>query len=83
MRAECAHTYNLHMFKHSPSALVLLLSLLLWTQGASFAQDFQKGKDAFRTGDYATAFKEFQGLAEKGDAAAQHNLGVIYQQGHG
>ena len=34
-------------------------------------------------GDYATAFKILEPLAKKGDATAQHNLAVLYQDGLG
>jgi uncharacterized protein len=42
------------------------------------AQDFAKGLAAYETGDFATALKEWQPLAEQGDASAQFNLGVMY-----
>jgi hypothetical protein len=45
--------------------------------------DFQAGKDAYDRGDYATAFKEWQPLAEQGDVGAQFYLGVLYANGHG
>ncbi len=32
---------------------------------------------------YATALREFRGLAEQGNASAQFNLGVMYGKGHG
>ena len=45
--------------------------------------DFDKGLDAYDRGDYATALREFKPLAEKGDAYAQYNLGVMYDNGQG
>lgn len=45
--------------------------------------DFNKGLAAFDKGDFATAISEWTPLAEKGDVAAQYNLGVIYQNGRG
>ena len=47
------------------------------------AQDFQKGWVVYKRGDYATALKEWQPLAEQDDADAQHNLGVMYYTGQG
>jgi len=44
---------------------------------------FQAGMDAYERGDYGTALKEFRPLADQGFAAAQHNLGIMYAQGHG
>tara|TARA_B100000780_G_scaffold226222_1_gene165404 strand:+ start:38 stop:685 length:648 start_codon:yes stop_codon:yes gene_type:complete len=39
--------------------------------------------DAYINGDYDLALKHWRPLAETGDAAAQVNLGVMYNQGHG
>jgi len=50
---------------------------------SAFAQDFQKGWDAYEAGDYATALQEFRPLAEQGDASAQNNLGFMYYKGQG
>ena len=48
-----------------------------------FAQDFNKGYEAAKAGDYSRAIKEWQPLAELGDIASQHNLGWMYQNGLG
>jgi ankyrin repeat protein len=45
--------------------------------------DFQAGKDAYYRGDYEMAFKEWQPLAEQGDAKAQGLLGLMYFKGQG
>lgn len=45
--------------------------------------DFAAGVAAFRDGDYGTAYKEWRPLADKGNAAAQHNLGALYNHGLG
>jgi TPR repeat protein len=45
--------------------------------------DFQAGMDANNREDYATALREWRPLAEKGDALAQYNLGVLYRKGRG
>ena len=58
-----------------------VLQILLLSTPA-FA-DFQKGLDAYQSGDYATALKEWEPLAEQGNADAQYNLGVMYYQGKG
>ena len=49
---------------------VLLFSLLLGTP--SYSADFNKGWNAYNSGDYATALKEWKPLAEQGDVEAQH-----------
>src|SRR5207247_434953 len=45
--------------------------------------DFKAGLDAYQRADYATALQEWRPLAEKGDANAQYNLGLLYNQGLG
>ena len=60
---------------------VLLFSLLLGVP--SYSADFNKGMTAFQSGDYATALKEWKPLAEEGDAVAQNNLGLMYDNGWG
>jgi TPR repeat protein len=45
--------------------------------------DFQNGLAAYRAGNYATALKEWRPLAEQGHAKAQHNIGVMYENGRG
>jgi len=49
----------------------------------AIAQDFNKGVAAFQSGDYATALKNWMPLAEKDDAEAQRNIGIMFQQGLG
>ncbi len=44
---------------------------------------FDEGVAAYNQGDYATALREFRPLAEQGDAHAQFNLGVMYENGLG
>jgi len=63
----------------TPSLFILFL--FFWP--ALVHADFQAGKDAYDRGDYETALKELRPLAEQGLAAAQKNLGVMYQQGQG
>ena len=50
---------------------------------SAFAQDLNKGVDAYNAGDYATALQEFRPLAEQGNASAQNNLGWMYYKGQG
>jgi TPR repeat protein len=64
-----------------PIALGLVLALLVALPAT--AQDFQKGWAAQNRGDYATALKEWQPLAEQGDAIAQFDLGFMYANGQG
>jgi TPR repeat protein len=50
---------------------------------STFAADFQAGLDAYNHGDFATALKEWQPLAEQGEANSQYNLGLLYARGQG
>jgi len=61
--------------------IVFTLFLLVWP--ALVQADFQAGVDAYARGDYATVLKEWQPLAEQGDAYAQFSLGHLYHGGHG
>jgi len=63
--------------------LCLTLAVFLGSAGVSWSADFNKGLDAYESGDYATALREWKPLAEQGNAIAQTNLGVMYQQGIG
>ena len=45
--------------------------------------DFKKGSRAYKSGDYATALKEWRPLAEQGHGDAQSNLGLMYERGQG
>jgi len=44
---------------------------------------YQEGMDAYERGDYDTALKELQPLAEQGHTEAQFNLGLMYYEGLG
>ena len=46
-------------------------------------QQFQQGLEATKRSDYQTAFKLWLPLAEQGDASAQFNLGMMYDNGQG
>ena len=61
--------------------LCLAISLAIGSFGMGWSGDFQKGADAYEKGDYATAFRELKPLADQGDASAQHNLGVMCDEG--
>jgi len=69
--------------KHTITSIVLGISLLIGSVGVGSAQDFQKGLTAYRSGDYATALREWRPLAEKGNRVAQYNLGLMYDNGQG
>lgn len=61
-----------------------VLFFIMWLViGLPSIADLADGQRAYLEGDYATALKEFQPLAEAGDAEAQYALGVIYDNGRG
>lgn len=65
------------------SILHLGLTVSLFIPVMGWSADYQKGLDAAKRGDYATALKEWKPLAEQGETAAQFNLGVMYAKGDG
>ena len=60
----------------------LILSLLLGI-GVAVAADFNKGLNAYQSGDFKTALAEWTPLAEQGDAEAQYSLGIMHDVGEG
>ena len=63
--------------------LKLLLILLVGGAVPAVAGPWEDGGAAYDKGDYATALRLWRPLGEQGDAAAQHNLGVMYSSGRG
>ena len=61
--------------------ITLVLSIVCLTTPAW--ADFKAGEKAYRSGDYATALREWQPLAKQGQAAAQYHLGLLYANGQG
>ena len=67
--------------KRRPFLPVLLLTLIFGNPTSS--ADYQKGVDAVLRRDFATALREWEPLAEQGDATPQFQLGWMYEEGHG
>jgi uncharacterized protein len=72
--------------------VALLITLMLTASGSGADQPadgaigvdpLEDGVAAYQRGDFAAALRLFQPLAEHGDASAQSNLGVMYEQGRG
>jgi hypothetical protein len=59
------------------------LALSIFALGSALAADFNRGLSAYENGDFATALKEWQPLAESGDVAAMRNLGHLFRWGRG
>src|ERR1035437_6669866 len=65
--------------KRAIAAIFLMLSIT----APVAAGPFEDAVAADDRGDYATVLRLMRPLAEQGDAVAQHNLGVIYENGLG
>ena len=63
--------------------LLLAVVLLFGSSQVGYAQDFDKGDEAYFRGDYAAALKEWRPLAFRGNASAQYLLGGMYRNGYG
>ena len=63
--------------------LTFLIILFTLTSNVVWSADFNKGLDAFKSGDNTTALYEWRPLAEQGNARAQYNQGLLYENGYG
>ena len=63
--------------------LVLVFSILISFNSNVWSADYNKGWEAYKSGEYATALREFKPLANNGDAASQHKLSLMYFNGLG
>ena len=63
--------------------ILLAAMLLLGGSQVGYAQDLDKGLEAFLRKDYAAALKEWRPLAEQGDVKAQNRLSGMYYYGWG
>jgi TPR repeat protein len=61
--------------------LVILLAGMLATAPAWAG--FDEGMNAYSSGDYDTAAREFKLLADRGDKESQYLLGLLYEEGQG
>jgi uncharacterized protein len=52
------------------ATLCLTLTILLGSVGMSASADFDKGQKAYKSGDYATALREWKHIAKQYDAAS-------------
>jgi TPR repeat protein len=62
---------------------VVLLALLARGAIAGPFEDRTAAEAAYKAGDYATALRLISPLANQGDASAQFNLGLMYENGRG
>lgn len=70
------------MLKHL-TASALAVAAVLALSGVVFAGAWEDGIAAYQRSDYPTALTLWQPLAERGDARAENNLGLLYEKGLG
>src|SRR5262245_28109233 len=64
-------------------SIAVAFALVVVAEGRPGWAGFDEGKAAAERGDYATALREWQPLAESGDPAAENAIGVLYANGWG
>ena len=69
--------------KHSLIALLLGASLSLTSPAMASEAEFNQVISHYNNQNYNQAFNIFKKLAEQGDAAAQNELGYMYENGEG
>jgi TonB family protein len=60
-----------------------LVGCLAFAAGTAIAAPMDDGQAAYNAGDYQTALAMWRPLATEGNARAQNNLGVMYENGKG
>lgn len=63
--------------------VIFLASIVSLLPGQGFADKMSEGMAAYKAGRYKEAAKLWQPLADKGDANAQYNIGLLYRNGQG
>ena len=71
------------LMKMLARSVCLTFVVLLSNPTIGKSADLQDGLDAYDGGDYETALREWQPLAEQGTSTAQFMLGVLYGDGEG
>ena len=69
------------MRRHTSSAI--FVAWLTFAAGTAVAASIEDGQAAYNLGDYKMALEIWRPLAEQGNARAQNNLGVMYENGKG
>ena len=70
-------------FRRLLPILLLTVAMLLGSAGVSWSGDFRKGYAAYQSENYATALREWTPFAKRGNAEAQSNLDIMYNNGRG
>ena len=72
----------MHPIAHLRMTVIFMLGFSI-SSTLVFAGALEDGQAAYNRGDYATALKLFQPLAEQGNSDARNNLAWMYEQGNG
>ncbi len=67
--------------KRTFNLIIAAIMLVLSFAAPVAAGQLEDANAAYNKGDYATALRLLRPLAEQGDAAAQTNLGFMYESG--
>ena len=73
-------------YRRLTNALIVIFAAMIFTlqfAERAVADTLEDAKAALGRKDYATALRLYRSLADKGDAAAQYNLGEMYAYGRG
>ncbi len=70
------------MGRLAASSLIVVLTLMTGALTPATA-GMDEGISAYKSGDYAAAFREFEALANTGSVAAQYNVAQMYRHGQG
>ncbi len=70
-------------FKKLPATFCILTLILATLPTTGFTKDMAEGLASYQAGHYEEAYKIWLPLAQKGDANAQFNLGLLYRNGFG
>ena len=60
---------------------LLVLFIAALSSKISVSADIEKGIEAYKQGDYATALEEWLPIAKQGNAEAQFAVGLVFDQG--
>lgn len=71
------------MLRHLVAGVVVSVAVAVTLSGGAMAGAWEDGVAAYQRGDYSTAFRLWQPLAESGDPRAENNLGLLYEKGLG
>ena len=76
---------NQRKLRYAGFAVAAMISVgsIAATGSAMASTAFEAGWEAYQQGDFGSALSNWTPLAEKGDARAQFNIGVMYDEGRG